>query len=302
MPHMKSPQFHKVLHAVRDLYLSLVGYVDKNNDEEKMSKGESGGKGKKVAQTVGKTLNTARKEAEVSRLGKLMEEQARSRAADQKRIERKASEQTRAQKAHADKHKREKGLKEKPGKSNPKQVGATPHLSEAERKALRLIKAAQEQEAKKLEQAEKDQKERLSRLAAEKEKAGGPVEEDKTDDALANAIEEALEDLSPHTPPTNKKPVKTTQKESTGTKRPATESATEGADDRIPPPPAKKQKRATTKGRARPVVEDSSEESDNVKAHKASTKANKMKTPKKIPRPKVSIADHLAAKAAARAD
>ncbi|UPX12388.1 uncharacterized protein EKO05_0002937 [Ascochyta rabiei] len=344
--HKKSPLFDRVFRVLSELYVQLMGDMDGHNEKGKKSKDESSEKGEKGAKTVGRTANPARREAEVSRLRKLMEEQAQSRAADQKRRERKAIEQTQAQRAaqgtsaldalsntrvdldtskrggrrpeeydrssklqtksdlamtQANKSKHEKEPKAKCGKSNQKKAVAKPHLTEAEREALRRIKAAQKQEAKKSEQAEREVEKRMLRLAADEERAGGMIEEDETDDALADTIEEALQDLFPQTLPSNKRPLKPTQKNSTRTMRPAIESATNGPDDRISPPPAKKQKRVT-KGRARPVIEDSSEESDNVNAPKASTKADEMEKPKEMPRAKVSLANYLKAKTAATAD
>ncbi|KAF9695218.1 hypothetical protein EKO04_006961 [Ascochyta lentis] len=345
-----SPPLEKVVQALRNLYVHTMGDAGEENDKGKKVPHDNG---EKDVKTVLKTAKTARREAELSRLRRLMEEQARAKAADQKRMEKKAEKQIQAQTTanganvldalfktdigpgshedspsvterggqilethnkatkpqikknqaitEADRRKSKEELKDKHRKSSPEKAVTKPHLTKAEQKALRQIKAAQKKEVDELDEEEKDGEEMLLPSAAEAE-AGEVVEEDEGDDDLANAINEVIEGVRPKDSPNNKKPANNTQKNTTGPKRSAIESSTTNSpDNQVRSPLAKKQNNGTKK-RARPVIENTSEESDGVNVAKASMKDVETETPKKIPRTKISMADYVAAKSAAKAD
>ena len=176
---------------------------------------------------------------------------------------------------------------------------AQPELTEEEQEALRSIQAAELEEVDQLDQAEGDDEDRQQQLVAQQEETGGAVgQEEDSDVGLEATMLDALENASPEPESARRKPAKDSQKKTIKPKLSNNESDPDEPQESSPPP---KERKRRPKPRARPVVEDSSEESDNIKAPQLSKIVkSKPKTPPKIRKPTVPFAEYVIAKAASK--
>ncbi|KAJ4311964.1 hypothetical protein N0V94_007683 [Neodidymelliopsis sp. IMI 364377] len=169
-------------------------------------------------------------------------------------------------------------------------------LTEAEQEMLRSVNEAQRKEAEEFAEAKREEEEMLQQLAEEQEGVyDGEEGLDHDDDSLAAAIEEAtgsnssIEPVSPEKKGAEQQ--QTSISDSPSAESPASRS--EAFISSSSPDPMKR----NTKSRPRPIVRDSSDESDTAKPPRRSTT-----TIKAIPKPKDKFSEHLAAKSTTKID
>jgi hypothetical protein len=171
-------------------------------------------------------------------------------------------------------------------------------LTEAEKEMLRSVNEAQRKEAEELEEAEREEEEMLQQLAEVQEGVQGG-EEDldlDDDDGLAAAIEEAIGSNSSIKPISPGEKQGAERKQTASSRSPSAESPASRSGASISsssPEPIKR----ITKPRSRPIIRDSSDESDSAQAPRRSTT-----TAKAIPKPNGKFSEQLAAKATAKTD
>ncbi|KAF1362139.1 hypothetical protein EJ07DRAFT_153706 [Lizonia empirigonia] len=308
----KSPPLVQVVRALGDLVVYTKGATGENDKAKKSSDENNKNSVKKDADPKKPTKS----DIELARLRRKMEEQAQARAADQKRVERSSEEQSQRQRsakgmtpvkalfgthansgssrsgqaitkertqvskhhgeanrlqnkedkanAEADRRKLDDRLEEKRKNNKPEKPVAKSRLTKEERKALRNIRAAQVDEATHLEEVERAEEERLLQLASDQALAGVKAGESDEEDELTNAIEEAVDDGGPRDTATQEDPTIESQK----AKVSSAVSYSSGAP------------KSALKAASKPGTRE----------------------PRKLPRPKVSFADYMAAKAAARGE
>lgn len=235
----KSPPLVQVVRALGDLAVYTKGATGVDDDKAKITSDDNNNKNSLKKDVNPKKLT--KRDIELARLRRKMEEREQARVADQKRVERSLEEQSQRQRsansmtpanallgtyssksgqattkegtqvpehhdeatrlqtkerANAETYRRrlDDKLEEKCKSYKPEESIAKSRLTKEERTALRNIKAAQMDEATRLEEFERAEEERLLQLASDKALAGAKAVESDEEDGLTNAIEGAVDD------------------------------------------------------------------------------------------------------------
>ncbi|KAJ8118282.1 hypothetical protein OPT61_g726 [Boeremia exigua] len=301
---MQIPPIRRIEQELHPLIVNVLREINRDDNKGSTEESIDNKKTEKdVKRIAADKRERMKREAESSRLAKLMKDQAERKEDDQRRVKDATLRQVEAQRSV-----NEAGLVAvQHAKQQSRRESTVSKMTREEQKAFRSIHAAEQEEVDQLDQAEARAK---RQLADQKREAGPAVEQDEdaddgleaalpealeedTDDGLEAAMLEALEEDISKPKSVIKQPAKKPQKKTNALRSPKATISGEKPDISTPPVEERKRRRQ----RARPIIQDSSDDSDSVKERKPGRQIRPEVT-FRIPR--ISFADYLVAKAASR--